>query len=87
MLQNNTMVPKNRKNYPINVRFLHQAAEKSNLNIVHVVDREKDGARIFFLLRIFSIYLFHFQGQKIFFFHIFNKSKFPRAVQLVVRLQ
>lgn len=68
------MVPKNRKNYPINVRFLHQAAEKSNLNIVHVVDREKDGARIFFLLRIFSIYLFHFQGQKSFFF-IFSTNQ------------
>lgn len=46
--KNNTMVPKNRKVYPVFVSFLHKAAEKSNLNIVHVVDREKDGARIFF---------------------------------------
>lgn len=87
MLQNNTMVPKNRKNYPIIVRFLHQAAEKSNLNSVHVVDREKDGARIFFFTSYIQHLLISFSGPKKFLFHIFNKSKFPRAVQLVVRLQ
>lgn len=60
------MVPKNRKNYPIIVRFLHQAAEKSNLNIVHVVDREKDGARIFFFYFVYSAFTyFIFRAKKV----------------------
>lgn len=46
--KNNIMVFKNCKVYLVFVFFFYKVVEKLNLNIVYVVDREKDGVRIFF---------------------------------------
>lgn len=44
------MVFKNCKVYLVFVFFFYKVVEKLNLNIVYVVDREKDGVRIFFFI-------------------------------------
>lgn len=56
------MVFKNCKVYLVFVFFFYKVVEKLNLNIVYVVDREKDGVRIFFWFCKFSIYLFYFKS-------------------------
>lgn len=64
------MVFKNCKVYLVFVFFFYKVVEKLNLNIVYVVDREKDGVRIFFFYFVNLVFIyFILRVKKVFFLY------------------
>lgn len=64
------MVFKNCKVYLVFVFFFYKVVEKLNLNIVYVVDREKDGVRIFFFDFVNLVFIyFILRVKKVFFLY------------------
>lgn len=64
------MVFKNCKVYLVFVFFFYKVVEKLNLNIVYVVDREKDGVRVFFFDFVNLVFIyFILRVKKVFFLY------------------